>query len=136
MIEIIAKVAAGYLLGKDLLGSSDHSNIYGNWLVGTDWPNLLVFQHSEQLGLRRQPHIADLIEEERPLIGQFNPAFLILHSSSKRPFHIAKELRFQERFGKYCAIHGNKWFFGTGSLIMQRLRHQLFAGASLAKYQH
>ena len=33
------------------------------------WRNLLLLQDSQQLGLQLQRHLADLVEEECPLVG-------------------------------------------------------------------
>ena len=38
---------------------------------------LLLLQHAEQLGLQLQRDVADLVEEQRPLVGQLEAADLL-----------------------------------------------------------
>jgi hypothetical protein len=56
-------------------------------------------QHPQQLGLHRERHFADFIEEQRTAIGEFETAGLVLECAGKRPFYVPEELALEETFG-------------------------------------
>ena len=51
---------------------------------------LAVLQKPEQLGLQRRRQIPHLVEEDRPLAGQFHAARLGLGRAGERPFFMAE----------------------------------------------
>jgi hypothetical protein len=69
----------------------DHPDIHRHCLRSPDSLDLTVFQNAQQLGLRVQWHFTNLIEEERPAVGQFEPTKTSLVCSSKGPAFMAEQ---------------------------------------------
>src|SRR5205823_5083760 len=46
---------------------------------------LLLLQHAQQLGLQFSRDVADLVEEQRPLVGQLEAADLLADGPGERP---------------------------------------------------
>jgi hypothetical protein len=95
-----------------------------------------VSQHTEQAGLHGRRHVADLIEKNRPAVGGFEKANLILHRPGERPLAMPEELTLQQRFRQRGAVDGDERPLRPLAGAMDAARHQLFAGAGLAFDQH
>ena len=56
-------------------------------------------EESQQLGLQRQRHRRDLVDEERAFVGRLEAALARLDRAGERALHVAEELRLGEPFG-------------------------------------
>ena len=100
--------------------------------VRADALELALLEDAQQLRLRRRRHLADLVEEDRALVGGLEPALAHRHRAGEGALLVAEQLGLEQRLRQG----------GTGDLHermrvalacpMQRLRHQLLAGARLA----
>ena len=59
----------------------------------------LFFQHPQQLGLTAQAEVADLVQEQRALIGQLEFSLPCLLGVGKSAFLVAEQLAFGQRVG-------------------------------------
>ena len=110
-----------------------------------DAGDLFFFQHPQQPSLQRQRHFAYLVKKQRTTVGDFKqPGASSASRAGKRPFLIAKQLRFQQRFGNRPAVDGNKRMrlFALSRIVagkifpMNRLGRQLFARPRFPLNQH
>ena len=110
-----------------------------------DAGDLFFFQHPQQPSLQRQRHFAYLVKKQRTTVGDFKqPGASSASRAGKRPFLIAKQLRFQQRFGYRPAVDGNKRMrlFALSRIVagkifpMNRLGRQLFARPRFPLNQH
>ena len=110
-----------------------------------DAGDLFFFQHPQQASLQRQRHFAYLVKKQRATVGDFEqPGATSASRAGKRPFLIAKQLRFQQRFGNRSAVDGNKRMrlFALSRIVagkifsMNRLGRQLFARPRFPFNQH
>ena len=74
-----------------LVGGGDDSQIDGDITGAAQPAERLMLQHPQQLGLQRRAHLADLIQEERALVGFFQQAFLGGLGIGEGAFLIAKQ---------------------------------------------
>ena len=56
----------------------------------------LFLENPQQLGLQRPRNITDLVQEERSLVSELEPADSLCDSSSKSSLLMAKELALQQ----------------------------------------
>ena len=63
---------------------------------GAERLDLALLQHAQQLGLQADAHRADLVEKDRPAVGQRELAFLRAGGVRERPADVAEELGFQQ----------------------------------------
>ena len=66
--------------------------------------NFPFLENAQELHLRRRRHLGDLVEEERPVIGQFEAAGASIHGAGKRSLLVTEDLAFEECFGDGRAI--------------------------------
>src|SRR5215472_3538400 len=88
---------------------------------------LLFLQYAEQLGLHRERHFADLIEEQRAAVRQFEAAGFVLKRSGKSTFHVPEELALEQTLRNRTAIQLDQRTFATPALLMDTSRDELLA---------
>src|SRR5690606_41994066 len=59
-----------------------------------------LLQCSQNLGLRREAHVADLVEEQGSPVRELELARAILVRSGERALHVAKQLRLDQFGGR------------------------------------
>src|SRR5258707_6026954 len=79
--EILAEGAARDLLFEILVRGCQDANIDTQRLAGADRLEALLFQHAQNLRLRAQTHVANLVEEERSAVGFLDRKSTRLNSS-------------------------------------------------------
>ena len=55
-----------------------------------------VLQEAQQLGLQRQRHVADLVEEQRAAVGQLDLADGLLRRARERALLVAEQLALEQ----------------------------------------
>ena len=93
-------------------------------------------QHPQQLGLQGQGQVPDLVEEERPPVGELEAPGLPLAGAGEGPLLVPEQLGLQQRLGDGAAVEGHEGLAAPLALPVDRLRHDLLAGAGLAQDQH
>ena len=91
---------------------------------------------AQQLGLGLEREVADLVEEQRALVGALEPAALLLHRAGEGPLLVTEQLALDEVLGNGCAVELDQGFLGTLREPVERFGHQILAGAVLAGDQH
>ncbi len=66
-------------------------------LVLADAADLAAFQHPQQLGLHRLGQLADLVEEDRAAVGDFEQAHAVLVGAGERALAMAEQLALDQR---------------------------------------
>ena len=67
--QILAKASGDGLVLEILVGRREHAHVGADRLVTAQALEFLLLQQPQQLGLRAQRHVADFVEEERPLVS-------------------------------------------------------------------
>ena len=85
-------------------------------------PNELPFlQHPQQLDLKLERQIADLIEEERPALGQLEPPNFPNVRAGEHPAFVTEQLALDQATGDRAAIERDQRLVGSGALPVNRL---------------
>src|SRR5262249_6733403 len=92
----------------------------------------LLLDRAEQLHLRGGIALADLIEEQRPLIGRFEEPDLSVIGAGERTFLVAEELRLLEPLRERTAVDRDEGARSAIALDVRESGEHLFAGAGLA----
>ncbi len=90
------------------IGRGDDPHINGNGVVTADTINLPFLDDPQELRLQMYIHFSDLIQQKRPVIGQFELAELSLAGSRKGTFLISEHLALEEVVRYRRTIHGDK----------------------------
>ena len=94
---------------------------------------VFLFDHRlDELGLGLEAHVADLVEEERPAVGQEELALLVLEGVGGVVLEIAEQLAFDELVGDGRAIDLDEALVRPPALLMEEAGDQLLARPALA----
>src|SRR5437763_3911322 len=106
---------------------SDHTHINLQNFVAADARELAVLQHAQQTHLRRQTHLANLIEKERAAIRLFKPAAPSLARIRERALLVAEEFGFKQRLRDRAAVEFDVRALAPLRVVVNQIREQIFA---------
>ena len=115
-----------------LIRGGDHADIHFAGFRCADRCKLLILQHPQDLCLQCQRHIADLIQEDRSPVRQFEFSLAICICTGKRTFAVAEEFGFQKIVGDRSAVDHDKAFIPALSSLVDRLCHQFLSRSALS----
>jgi hypothetical protein len=93
------------------------------------------FQGAQQLGLRFEAEIADLVEEQRPAAGQLKPPDPPVRGAGKGAPLVAEHFGLHQVARNRGAVHGDKGLPGSPAHPVNRGGDQLLAGAGFSGHQ-
>src|SRR3989304_5433282 len=100
--------------------------------------HLLVFsllKHAQELRLQVQGKVADLVEEERPPVGQLKTPLARSYGAGDRAFFMAEQFRFEQRFRQRRAVDLDQRTARSWAGKVDGLGNQLFSRARFAADQ-
>ena len=136
VIKIAAQFAGGDRIVRNLIGGGEHAHIDRSFHFAAQTPQLVVFEHAQQLGLRAHRHFADFVEQDRAAFGQLEAAGAPFESSGEGALFVAEDFAFDQGFRNGCAIDGDERPLAARTQLMDGARHQFFAGAAGPGNQH
>ncbi len=136
VVEVLPEFALLHQLIELLVCGGDHAGVEGDAPVAPHPRKFPFLEHAEQFRLHLQWHVADLIEENGAVRGEFQFSHRGGNSSGERPFFMPEKLRFDQPLGDRRTVNRNKGFFPLLTVVMDRLGDQLLACARLAGDQH
>ena len=97
--QILAKRARPHRMFQVFVGRRNDADVDRDGDRATDPRDFPLLQHAQQLGLQSGLHVADLVEEDRPLCGAFEGPDFLPRRPGKSPPLMAEQFAFDERFG-------------------------------------
>ena len=83
-------------------------------------------------GLQRSGQLANLVDEQRAAVGDFEQARLCCHRACKCPLLVPEQLAFQQGFGQRGTVDHYERLIGPHAGSLQSLGHELFPRAAFA----
>jgi hypothetical protein len=80
-------------------------------LGGAEPLELALLQDAQELGLKVEGQVADLVQEQRATVGQLEASLLPREGAREGPLLVSEELALDERAGEGGAVHPHQ---GTG----------------------
>ena len=118
------------------VGGGDHADVRAQGSRATDDVVGPVLQDAQQLHLQARRHVADLVEEERPPLGEGEAPGLVALGAGEGPGLVAEELRLEEGLGERAAVDGDEGPPSPRARVVQGTGEQLLAGSGLALEEH
>jgi len=118
------------------IGRGDHACFERNLFVSADGAHLALLQHTQQLDLHLDRHLADLVEEDRPgsrLNEQTGARSLRV---GERAPNVTEQLALEERRRHRGAVDRDERLVAAWRQIVKRACDELFARAALARDEH
>ena len=97
VVEVLAKGPLGDRLFEVLVGGGDDADVDLDVAVGAQPRELVVLEHLQELGLERQGHLADLVEEHGAAVGELELARLLPVGAGEGAALVAEELGLEQR---------------------------------------
>ena len=136
VIQIGAKRAGAHHRLDVAIGRRHDAHIHLLLTYAAQTAQPLFFEQFQQLDLHRDINLADFVEEQRAALGRLDQARLALFGIGKRTAFIAEELGLEQIGGYRRAVNLDKGPRRAHTGKMQGARHQLFAGAGLARDEY
>ena len=114
----------------------DDADIHGLALVAAHRLEAALLQDAQQLGLDRDRHVADLVEEERAAIGGSEAPDAVGQRAGESAFDMPKQFAFQQRFRDGRTIDRDEGPLAPWTVEVDGARHDLLAGPTLAVQHH
>ena len=92
VVEIFAEASAADLVFEDAVGRGDDADVDLLRLAVADAEDDALLQRAEELHLEVERQLADLVEEERALVGDLELARARRDGAGERALHVAEEL--------------------------------------------
>ena len=119
-----------------LVRCGDDADIGLDRYASADCRVFTLLKHAEQARLRLHRHVTDLIEEERAALGLLEAPGIARGRARKSALLVTEQLGLDQFSRDRRHVDGDERPLAALAVIMQRLRHQLLAGAGLARDHH
>ena len=128
--EILAKQSGRHRLAQLAVAGGDDPHIQRNRLAAAQPLHLPLLQHPQQLGLQRQVHLGDLIEQQGTTLRLFKLARASLNRAGEGPLLVTEQRRLQHVLRDGGTVDGDEGLLGATGLIVDITSQHLFAGAT------
>ena len=132
VVEVLAEAAVLGHLAQVAVGGADEPHVGLALLVGAEADHVAGLQHPQQLGLHGERHVADLVEEQRALVGELEHALAVAVGPRERTANVAEELVLEEALRLAGGVEGHVAAVGPAAGLVDGGGHQFLAGAALA----
>ena len=138
-IDPVEKVAAEtpfvHHVVEFLVGDVDDAAVDPDLPFPADPVEPLLLEYVEKLGLQVRVHLADLVEQDGPVLRDLEPAVLATVSAGKCSFLEPEELALQQLPGQGGAIDLDERFSRPVGRLVERLGDQLLPRPALPRDQ-
>src|SRR5918996_2446030 len=136
VVEVLAELPVVNPLGEVAVRRRDHADVDLDRHVRSDPLELALLENAQQLGLRAERHLANLVEEDRPLVRGLEAPLAHRHRAGERALLVAEQLRLEQGLRQRGAADLHQWMRIPLAGPMQRLRDEHLPGARLAADEH
>ena len=89
--QVLAELALLHHLAQVDVGGGDDPHVDLDRLHAAEPHELALLDHAQQLGLRLERDVADLVEEDGALVGEIEQPLLRVHRAGERALHVAEQ---------------------------------------------
>ena len=133
IIEVVAKLAVGDHLRQVAVRRRHQAHVHPDRSRAPQALELLLLQHAEELRLQLRWDVADLVEEERPLVGQLEAANFLRDGAGEGAFLVAEQLALDQPCGDGRAVELDEGPVAAGAQLVEGAGDEFLAGAGLAR---
>src|SRR2546430_13322350 len=114
----------------------DDAHAHALRLGRADALELARLEHAQQLRLLRQGQIRNLVEKQRPALGELEPPDAIHLRVGEGPLHVPEQLALEQSVGNPAQVDGDEGPLGPARGGVQPAGDDLLASAVLAQDEH
>jgi hypothetical protein len=133
--QVLAEPSLLHQLLQRHVRRGDDARVDDVHLVVAEPSHLAALEEAQQLDLRRQRHVADLVEEQRAALGLLDQAATRLRRAREGAAHVSEQLAFDEAFGQRRAVDGHEGPVLPAALQVDGAGDEFLARAALSEDQ-
>ena len=130
--QVLAEPSGGGLGGEIAVGRGDDPHIDLERPGRAQGQHLAFLQRAQQLGLQGERQFADLVEQQRALVGGAEQPLARLGRAGEGTLAVAEQQRFEHRFGHGGAIDRHEGTLAARREAVDEAREHFLAGAGRA----
>ena len=115
------------------IGRRNHPDVHLDRTRAAHAIELPVLEKPQELGLKPWLHVADLVQEDCPAVGDLELAAFLAGRPGEGALLMAKQLRFQELLRQGHTVHGHEQAASTGAPVVNRPGKEVLACSTLAE---
>ena len=116
VVQILAEQTVGNQAAQVAVGCRDDPRIVDACRpFGTDLLDFAGLEEAQEQSLHPEGHLADLVEEDRPVLGQFELAGFVAIRPREAALDVTEEFGLEERFRDACAVDRDERLMGSGA---------------------
>ena len=96
VVQVRAEGAVAHPLMQVAVGGGDDPYVDADGLLAADTVELALFEGAQDFRLRARRHLGNLVEEERPLVGELELPELLGVGIGEGPAFVAEQLAFEQ----------------------------------------
>src|SRR5205085_3100424 len=104
IVEVLPEMARRRVGGEVAVGGGDDADVDLDLARAADALELLLLQHAQQLRLEVEPHLADLVEEQRAAMRPLERPLDALDRAGERALLVAEQRALDQPLGERGAI--------------------------------
>ena len=131
--QIAAERSLFHFLRQVAIGGGDDAEVRAAMSERTHRAELLLLQDAQELGLKVERQLADLVKEGGAAVGHFDQAGLGSDGAGECAFDVSKQLALHERADQGGTIDGDERAYGLN--LMYGARDYFLAGTGFAEEQ-
>ncbi len=117
VVEVLAEAALVDHRAQVDVGRRDDAHVDLDRLDAAEAHELALLDHAQQLGLRLERHVADLVEEDAALVGDLEQALLGRDGAGEGALHVAEQVALEQVRGQVAGVDGDERLLGAGELV-------------------
>ncbi len=122
IVEVFSELRFSNKVIKILVRRCHDADIDLDWLNPPDSCKFALLDDTQELRLRDRTQVTDFVQEQRSGVRQFKLSDASGCGIRERPFFVAEEFAFYERFRQRRAVQGNEGALASGTVVVQGVR--------------
>src|SRR4051794_15785179 len=131
--EVLAEPALLDERQQLLIGRRDHADVDVDLAARPKRRHFSRLQRAQNLGLRRQRHVADLVEQQSSAVREPQFPRITRQRAGECTLIVAEELALEQRLGYGRAVDADHLAPAAGAVAVDRVGNALLAGPGLAR---
>src|SRR5262245_57595694 len=131
-VEVLAEASRLHLLGELAVRRRDDPHVDPPRAILPHRAHLALLQDAQELRLQRRGGLRDLVEEERPAVGDLEEPLPVGDGAGEGTAPMAEELALEDTLRECGAVDSHEEPVATRAAVVDRAGHQLLPGPGLA----
>ena len=133
--QVLAKPSLGDEIMEAPVGRRHHAHVHGDLPLAPQRPDLMVLEDAQQLDLKTQRHLPDLVEEQRASLGGADQPLPLALGAREGSADVAEQLVLEQALRQGRAVDAHQRA-GPPRTVVEEAGQHLLAHAGFAFDQH